>query len=989
MLARNHRAGPLVSPAVRSVVQLAREGASHDLWLQEAIRKLQREPGAERCGAWLGTTLEENMRGDKPGVLAGEVRERGDRAGIGEWTLLSLEPPLPLELLFAGKIAEFQQPEKARDLIVGPAMGMRRGLWVPVMAGGALRGLLLVASHGEETILPRAAAEEVASELGLALEWEQGARLAGERKADLGLVARVQGKIASGAAGEGLLQEIAESCTNCERPTGLGAIFALIGERQSKLAVSAPSGAREEERLAIRALSGESAWSHSVEQGPLEMFWRRVVETGEAVGAEATALPLARDITQIVALPLVSEGAVQGVLFAGLSRRRANLESIERLERRALLAAQVLQQQERLAERAHLEAWRQALLASSDQAVLLLDRRGFLRGKSRGASAILSRATQAATIQWDKPEVRFAELFRPREWERANRWLQQEPEAERRHEEAEDILQASLKDGTEVDCRRLNLQSEQFFGITLERSPRYPRERTREDVETELRQTVSWMEEGVVVFDEEGRVRAGNERFHRMLGLTPQEAAEAGTFEDLLRIATPHARDPENFKRNWRLLADSPQGETQEELLMSWPVPQTIERCTREITGENGRRLGRVEVYREMTARRMFQSRMAETEKLASLGQRVSGIVHDLSNPLTTILGYAQRLLPHMAAAGSELQSGVRGILGEAERATKILRQLLRLSGETRGAREQFTLNELVDRTADLMRATLSGSPIRLLVEKEPALPPIEGEFGQLQQVLLNLLQNAQQAIEQSGRGGLIGVRTASAGEDRVRLEVWDDGPGVPGAIQARIFDPFFTTKPPGIGTGLGLAIVLGFVRQHGGTVSMLSPPRGGTRFLVELPALPASDTQAAPEAEVLRFAPRSRVPGRAPDGEQRATKVLVVEDEPTVGGLIADVLRDEGMRVDVLRDGHAALARAERETYDLVICDLKMPGMDGKKFFHSLGQRHNPLQEHVLFVTGDVVAPGTQEFLERHRLPFVAKPFRVEELSRAVREML
>ncbi len=116
---------------------------------------------------------------------------------------------------------------------------------------------------------------------------------------------------------------------------------------------------------------------------------------------------------------------------------------------------------------------------------------------------------------------------------------------------------------------------------------------------------------------------------------------------------------------------------------------------------------------------------------------------------------------------------------------------------------------------------------------------------------------------------------------------------------------------------------------------------------------------------------------------------MLVVEDEPTVGGLIADVLRDEGMRVDVLRDGHAALARAEYETYDLVICDLKMPGMDGKKFFHSLWQRHNPLQEHVLFVTGDVVAPGTQEFLERHGLPYVAKPFRVEELSRAVREML
>jgi len=371
------------------------------------------------------------------------------------------------------------------------------------------------------------------------------------------------------------------------------------------------------------------------------------------------------------------------------------------------------------------------------------------------------------------------------------------------------------------------------------------------------------------------------------------------------------------------------------------------------------------------------------------MGQRVSSIVHELSNPLTTILGYAQRLLPRVAASSAGMVGEVRGILSEAERATSVLRQLLRVSSETHGVRSALSLNDLLDRTVGVVRATLAGSPIRLVVEKEPGLPQIEGDFGQLQQALLNLLQNAQQAIEQSGKGGLIGARTASAGQGRVRLEVWDDGPGIPGAIQARIFDPFFTTKPPGIGTGLGLAIVLGFVRQHGGTVNLVSPPKGGTRFLLEFPVLAATAAPVVPEPEFLRFAPRRRLRGNDEPAGQRAAKVLVVEDEPTVGGLIADVLRDEGMRVDVLRDGQAALARTEFETYDLVICDLKMPGMDGRKFFHSLGQRHNPLQEHMLFVTGDVVAPSTQEFLERHQLPYVAKPFRVEELSRAVRELL
>jgi signal transduction histidine kinase/CheY-like chemotaxis protein len=509
-------------------------------------------------------------------------------------------------------------------------------------------------------------------------------------------------------------------------------------------------------------------------------------------------------------------------------------------------------------------------------------------------------------------------------------------------------------------------------------------------VEEELRQAVGWMEEGVALFDETGGIRAANERFYRLLGLSAEETAQARNLEDLVRLAAPHARDPEHFTQRWRALGELPEGETQEELQMSWPVAQSIERCTREIVTAKGRRLGRVEVYRELSARRMFQSRMAQTEKLASLGQRASGILHELSNPLTTILGYAQRLLPRLRDAGGEAaQRELRGILAEAERATGILRQLLRLSGEVHGVREPLSLNEVVDRTVELMRASLSGSPVRMVVEKEPGLPPLEGDFGQLQQVLLNLLQNAQQAIEQSGKGGLIGVRTGGAGAGRVRLEVWDDGPGIPGAIQARIFDPFFTTKPPGVGTGLGLAIVLGFVRQHGGNVNMISAPRGGTRFLVELPVARAAPRELQTVPEVTRLAPRGRRPGSKRPGEHRPPKVLVVEDEPTVGGLIAEVLRDEGMRVDVLRDGHAALALAEAENYDLAICDLKMPGMDGQKFFHSLGQRHNPLQAHVLFVTGDVVAPRTQEFLERHGLPYVAKPFRVEELSRAVHEML
>ena len=300
-------------------------------------------------------------------------------------------------------------------------------------------------------------------------------------------------------------------------------------------------------------------------------------------------------------------------------------------------------------------------------------------------------------------------------------------------------------------------------------------------------------------------------------------------------------------------------------------------------------------------------------------------------------------------------------------------------------------MNELVDRTVELQRLALSGSHLRLIFEKQEGLPLIEGDYGQLQQVVMNLLQNAQQAIEYSGTGSTIGLRTGFAG-GRVTLEVWDDGPGIPCVIQARIFDPFFTTKPPGVGTGLGLAIVLGFVRQHGGTVALLSPPHGGARFVVELPVAPAAGMQddgkcaglaagelpSAAENVMLESMPAGKVP-----------RILVVEDEPTVANLIADILGDEGMRVDVLLDSREAVQQAERESYDLAICDLKMPGMDGQRFYRTLVQRQNPLREHVLFVTGDLVAPRTQAFLDRHHLPHVAKPFHMEELTVAVHGML
>ena len=312
-----------------------------------------------------------------------------------------------------------------------------------------------------------------------------------------------------------------------------------------------------------------------------------------------------------------------------------------------------------------------------------------------------------------------------------------------------------------------------------------------------------------------------------------------------------------------------------------------------------------------------------------------------------------------------------------------------------------MALNQIVSRTLEVQRFSLAADNVHVELDLDPALPFVQGDAGQLQQVLVNLIGNARQAIEEQGKGGTIRVKTRRVADQRVLLEVSDDGPGIPQAIQARIFDPFFTTKPAGVGTGLGLAIVLGIVREHGGRLHLTSDPGQGSVFSIELPATATAAGEMSLQATTSASHVRPRLePLLAPEplgtaytgavlGDWAGNRVLVLEDEPTVARLIADVLEDEGLRVDVLYDPREALDRTAREDYALAICDMKMPELDGEQFYQALARDKNPLRERFLFVTGDVLAAHTRDFLERNHLPHVAKPFRVEELTAKIRGVL
>ncbi len=490
---------------------------------------------------------------------------------------------------------------------------------------------------------------------------------------------------------------------------------------------------------------------------------------------------------------------------------------------------------------------------------------------------------------------------------------------------------------------------------------------------------------GVLLFGTEGDLRLANDTFAKLFGTERSSLRDVANFDALLARLAPGLAKPDGPAVRWRQCFE--RGETSwDEIEVMRPERRVLERFARPVMDEEGRRLAWIEIYRDVTPRRLIEAKLFQTERVAALGQLVSGVAHELNNPLTSIVGYAQMLARRR---GADFEGDAQRILQEAERARRIAKNLLRFARETKSEREPVDLNEILDRTLDLRRYQLHLESIVVEVLLGPSLPPVLADAGQLQQVLLNLILNAEQAIHQGGGPGHIWVRTYRAAADFVAFDVADDGPGVASEVLPRIFDPFFTTKPAGVGTGLGLSIVFGIVQEHGGKVLVRRRPGGGALFTVELPALmqPSAAGPAKPVAPFARVEEEKNVASTPAIWHRE--RILVVEDEPTVAQLIADVLGEEGHPVDAVLDSREALARIARISYDLVICDLRMPHLDGRGLYRELVRQGSPLRRRFVFVTGDTLAPHTLEFLETSGVPYVAKPFLVEELKQAVEKAL
>ena len=368
---------------------------------------------------------------------------------------------------------------------------------------------------------------------------------------------------------------------------------------------------------------------------------------------------------------------------------------------------------------------------------------------------------------------------------------------------------------------------------------------------------------------------------------------------------------------------------------------------------------------------------LLQAEKMAALGQTISGVAHELNNPLATILSWSERLTEKTTIEPS-VRRGLEIILSESERAARIVRNLLTFARKRQTTRMMVDVNQVVRETLALRAYEQRATNITVVDALSAGLPQVFADSHQLQQVLLNLVINSEQAMLSANGRGVLVVRTWHDTErESVVLEINDDGPGVPDEVQPKIFDPFFTTKGVGKGTGLGLTVAYAIVQEHGGKIRLESRPGRGASFFVELPVSGRATDRPAP-------------PSRQPAGTDGPHEsILVVEDEIPLAVAVADALRDAGYGVEHAGDGEQALQKIAVKTFDLVICDLKMPRLDGKAFFRQLVATTPGMAGRVLFVTGDVAGTDAEGFLEQTGCPWLAKPFRLADLLRAVKDGL
>ncbi len=469
------------------------------------------------------------------------------------------------------------------------------------------------------------------------------------------------------------------------------------------------------------------------------------------------------------------------------------------------------------------------------------------------------------------------------------------------------------------------------------------------------------LSEGIAVVDDEGRVRRANRALAGLLGspvpsvigshLCHALLGKSHALMGLLEAARRGDHPPALVARSERL------GSTMRVNAARIPT------ATRDQSV--------VVLVEDVTDQQAMETQLIQSEKLAAVGQLVSGVAHELNNPLTSIAGLSEFLLEQKEISKKD-RGHLKVIHEQAERAGRIVRNLLTFARKEPGEREPVDLNDVVQRTLQLMEYDLKLKDIELRRDLRAGLPQVLGDNHSLLQVVLNLLTNAAQAVAENGAGRQRAITVSTWFDDQVHLRVTDTGPGINDVVAQNVFTPFFTTKEPGKGTGLGLSITYTIVENHGGRITVERPATGGAAFRVDLPPIAPGSVIPAPSA---------KPPAPAPAASSAKRTILLVDEDPAVRRMVKALFGRDGHAVEVARNPQHALELAQRGGFDLIIADARAAARGGGKLFvEELVARLPTLRDRTIVATGDVGA-ATEETLTRLGLRYVRKPFNLRDL--------
>lgn len=490
----------------------------------------------------------------------------------------------------------------------------------------------------------------------------------------------------------------------------------------------------------------------------------------------------------------------------------------------------------------------------------------------------------------------------------------------------------------------------------------------------EWRTTFDSIADMIVILDSDRIIQRVNRAFANAVSKTPQELIGKHCYEIVHDLKEPHPLC--TFDK-----AISQKQSCGHELYE--PKLDKFLECTMSpILDESDNIKGVVHIFKDITSRKQAETEQQQlrtkaemSSRLAAVGEMAAGIAHEINNPLTGVIGFSELLLDRKDVP-PDIKEELKIINDGSQRVKDIVRRMLTFARQDKPVKSAVSITELIETTLELRSYVLKTANIEVVRDYAPDLPWVIADAGQLQQVFLNIIVNAEHAMKKAHGKGVLAIKTESL-EDYIRVSIADDGPGMPKGVQDKLFQPFFTTKNPGEGTGLGLSLSMGIIQEHGGNIGFVSKEGKGTTFNIDLPISSITEKTEVPEPVVEKVQ------------SVKTGKILVIDDELSVITFIKAVLMSNGHEVDSIQNPQQALEMLQGNNYDVIILDIRMPGISGIELYETIANRWPEKSGSIIFMTGDASDSVTKEYLNTHRIPYIVKPFEKVTLEDNVNSLL